>query len=214
MNIQMFGHRCLVEHFRPKSAQSAIIIPDAAQQHDTHRFGKVMAVGQGKKDGEPLPMLVKEGDIVMFQINQVMEHTQKYVLHGKNYMNLLQSEIVMKLKDPTGDISVANIEMVGDYVLLKHFFRTPQNSLLVLPETVMKESAPEFIYFKVMAAGGGFGKPVKAGDEVICNFGRLTPIFFVKRQKNGTSENEEYCYTREDWIDGLVVEERLNEVGS
>lgn len=207
MNVKMFGHRCLVEHYRPRTAQSAIIIPDAAQQHDTHRFGKVVAVGQGQKNGTPEPMLVNVGDVVMFQINQVMEHTQKYSLEGKSYMNLLQSEIVMRLKDPEGDVAVSNIEMVGDYVLLKHFFRTPEKSLLVLPETVMKESAPEFIYFKVIAAGGGFGKPVKKDDEVICNFGRLTPIFFVKRQRNGTSENEEYCYTREDWIDGVVLED-------
>jgi co-chaperonin GroES (HSP10) len=204
-----------VEHFRPVTSHSAIIIPDAAQKHDTHRFGKVVAVGQENKNGESRPLLVNVGDVVMFQINQVMEHTQKYVLNGKNYMNLLQSEIILRLKNPENDISVSNVDVVGDYILLKHFFRTSKQSLIVLPESAMRQSAPEFIYFKVMSAGTGFGKPLKVNDEVICNFGKLTPIFFVKRHKDGTSENEEYCYTREDWIDGVLVDERDDEaVGS
>ena len=212
MKIKMLGHRCLVEHFRPHSSKSSIIIPDATQQHDTHRFGKVVAVGDGvvKVDGKVniTDPLVAEGDLVMFQINQVMENTQKYVVDGKNYMNLLQTELIGRLGDG-GDVTVDNFEMLGDYIMLKHFFRQQKGSLIVLPENAMRQSAPEFIYFKVALKGTTVDIPIKVGDEVLANLGRLTPLFFVKRHADGTSENVEFCYTTKDWIDGVIQEDKL-----
>ena len=203
MNIRMFGHRCLVEHFRPRTSRSTIIIPDAAQQHDTHRFGKVAAVGNGAVKGQPpRPALVAVGDTVMFQINQVMENTQKFVLEGKSYMNLLQTELIGRLRGE--DVSVENFEMLGDYVLLKHFFRKVDGSVIILPEEVMRQSAPDFIYFRVVLKGSTVDLPLEKGDEVVANLGRLTPLFFVKRHADGTSENSEYCYTHKDWVDGVV----------
>jgi len=200
MNVKMFGFRCLVEHYRPKSSSSQIILPDAAQQADTHRMGKVVSVGTDPKKTS----VVKPGDIVMFQINSVMENTQKYVLDGRHYMNLHQGDIIGRL---TGDeVTLPNFEMVGDYVLLKHFFRE-SGSPIILPEHVMRQSTPEFIYFKVLKKGSTVTKPVEEGDEVVANLGKLTPIFFVERLKDGTSNNQEFCYTHQDWLDGKVIKD-------
>lgn len=203
MKLRMFGHRCLVEHFRPKTSKSSIVIPDAHQQQDTHRFGKVVAIGDGKqKDGTTMPTLVNIGDLVMFQINQVMENTQKYVLEGKSYMNLLQGDLIGRLSGD--DITLEAFDVLGDFVMLKHFFRQPSESRIYLPDNLIKQSAPEFIYFKILKIGGTVDKRVAVDDEVVCNLGRLTPLFFVQRNKDGTSTNQEFCYTHKDWIDGVL----------
>ena len=208
MKIRMLGHRCLVERYKPKS-ESTILIPDAAQTEATHRFGKVVAVGQGTKDGKVLPMLVQEGEVVFFQMNQVMEATQKYAREGKAYMNMLQTEVVGKLK--SGDrVAVDNVEMAGDYVLLKHFVKD-QPGRLLLPDSVIRQNAAEFIYFRVVKVGPEVTKPFKVGDEVIVNFGRLTPIFFLDgkptimpNREEAKPNTQEYAYTTQDWIDGVV----------
>lgn len=208
MNVKLFGPRCLVEFHKPKTA-SKIIIPDTAQNTDSHRMGIVRVVGDGKTKDKTLPPLVKEGDVVMFQINGMMEATQKFVLGGKHYMNLLQSELLARINGD--DVSVDNIEMLGDYVLLKHFFRQPEGSTLFLPDDAMRNSAPEFIYFRCAKKGSLVGDGFKEGDELVVNFGRLTPMFIVKRKDDGTSENQEFCYTRKDWVDGVVEAENADQ---
>jgi len=205
MNVKLFGHRCLVELHRPKST-SSIVIPDIAKNQDTHRFGIVRYVGDGKLKGkdEIREPLVKVGDVVMFQINQIMEATQTFVAEGKTCMNLLQEELIARVHGD--DLSVDSLEMLGDYILLKHFVRNQPGSTLILPENMVKQSAPEFIYFRCVKKGALLDLPVKEGDELVVNFGRLTPMFIVKRNLDGTSENQEYCYTRKDWVDGVVEE--------
>lgn len=205
MNVKLFGPRCLVEHYTPKTnGATSIVIPDTAKDttHGTHRYGKVVAVGEHDRSGNAITSLVKVGDVVLFQINQVMEHTQTYVRDGKAYMNMLQTEAIARLRN--GDsLTVDNMELLGDYVLLRHFVRD-QGSKLVLPENLTRQTATEYIYFKIMAKGRGVDLPIKEGDEVICNYGRLTPIFFL--EKNGSSvATTEYCYTTSAWIDAVVT---------
>jgi co-chaperonin GroES (HSP10) len=205
MNINLFGPRCLVEFHRIKSA-SKILIPDSAQERDSHRFGIVRYIGDGKLKGkpEPKPALVKEGDVVMFQINNIMEATQKFVLDGKTYMNLLQDELIARVIGE--DVTADNLEMLGEYALLQHFLREQIGSKLLLPDSAqMRTSSPDFIYFRCIKKGSLVDKAVNVGDEVVVNFGRLTPMFITRRNDDGTSTNLEYVYTRNDWIDGVVV---------
>lgn len=207
MSVKLFGPRCLVEFHRIKSA-SKIIIPDSAQERDSHRFGVVRYIGDGRIKGndEPKPSLVKEGDVVMFQINQIMEATQKFVLNGKHYMNLLQDELIARVVGE--DVNVDNLEMLGEYALLKHFTREQAGSTLVLPESSqMRTSAPDFIYFRCIKKGELVDKAITEGAEVVVNFGRLTPMFITRRNEaDGSTVNLEYVYTRNDWIDGVVEE--------
>lgn len=205
MNVKLFGHRCLVEFYRPKTA-SKIIIPDSAQNTDTHRLGIVRFVGDGVVKGKdaPEPALVKEGDVVMFQINGMMEATQKFVLDGKHYMNLLQGDLIARINGE--DLTAENMEMLGDYVLLKHFVRQQPGSTLFLPDNAVRQSAPDFIYFRCVKKSATVDLAVEPGNEVVVNFGRLTPMFIVKRNDDGTTENQEFCYTRKEWVDGVVEE--------
>jgi co-chaperonin GroES (HSP10) len=205
MNVKLFGHRCLVEFYRPKTA-SKIIIPDSAQNTDTHRLGIVRFVGDGVLKGKatPEPALVKPGDVVMFQINGMMEATQKFVLDGKHYMNLLQGDLIARINGE--DLTAENMEMLGDYVLLKHFVRQQPGSTLFLPDNAVRQSAPDFIYFRCVKKSTTVDLAVEIGNEVVVNFGRLTPMFIVKRNDDGTTENQEFCYTRKEWVDGVVEE--------
>jgi hypothetical protein len=104
------------------------------------------------------------------------------------------------------ELCVENIEVLGDYVLLKHFIRQQPGSMLFLPDAVVRQSAPDFIYFKCLAKGSTVDEGFELDDELIVNFGRLTPLFIVKHNPDGTSENQEYCYTRKEWVDGIVTE--------
>lgn len=184
-------------------AKSKILIPDSAQEKDSHRFGIVRYIGDGRVKGktEPKPSLVKEGDLVMFQINNIMEATQKYVLNGKHYMNLLQDELIARVVGE--DVDVDNLEMLGEYALLQHFMREQEGSNIILPNTAqMRTSAPDFIYFRCLKKGSLVDSAIQDGQEVIVNFGRLTPMFIEREGKT-----LEYVYTRNDWIDGIVTPE-------
>jgi len=203
MNVKLFGKRVLVEFHRPKT-DSKIIIPDVAQNRDSHRLGIVRFIGDGrvKNKPEPVPSLVKEGDVVMFQLNGIMEATQKFVLDGKHYMNVVEDDLIARINGD--DLSVENLEMLGDYVLLKHFIRQQPGSTLFLPDSAVRQSAPDFIYFRCVQKGTTVDLPFSNGDELVVNFGRLTPMFIVKRKADGTSENLEFAYTRKEWVDGVV----------
>jgi len=202
MNVKLFGHRCLVEYYKPASS-SVIIIPDAAGKYDTHRMGTVRYVGDGKiKNDKVVPSLVNPGDIVLFQINQVMVASQNYRLAGKHCLNLHQEDLIARVHGD--DLSVDNLEMLGDYLLLKHFIRHDAESKIYLPDNIVKESAPDFIYFRCAKKGSGIGSLFAVGDELVVNFGRLTPLFMIQRNSDGTSKNQEFCYTRKDWVDGVV----------
>ena len=66
-NIRPLHDRVLVERIEvEEKTESGIIIPDSAKEKA--QTGKVIAVGQGKKDkqGNRIEMDVKKGDIVFF----------------------------------------------------------------------------------------------------------------------------------------------------
>ena len=84
--IRPLSDRVLVE---PQEAQtktaSGIYIPDSAQEKPQQ--GKVIAVGQGKKDE---PMEVKEGDVVLYGKYAGTEVT----FEDKKYLIVKQSDIL------------------------------------------------------------------------------------------------------------------------
>ena len=86
INIKPLADRVLIE---PASAEEktagGIIIPDTAKEKPQR--GKVVAVGQGKKDE---PMTVKEGDMVLYGKYAGTELTHE----GKDYLIMRESDIV------------------------------------------------------------------------------------------------------------------------
>ncbi len=70
-----------------EKTSSGIIIPDSAKEKP--QKGKVVAVGDGKKDE---PMTVKEGDIVIYGKYAGTEIT----VDGKDYLIMREEDILMK----------------------------------------------------------------------------------------------------------------------
>jgi chaperonin GroES len=89
MNIKPLADRVLVE---PKEAEtktaSGLYIPDTAKEKP--QAGKVIAVGNGKKDE---PMELKEGDNILYGKYAGTEIT----IDGKNYLIMRQSDVLAVL---------------------------------------------------------------------------------------------------------------------
>jgi len=86
MNVKPLADRVLVEPAQAETTTaSGIIIPDTAQEKP--QKGKVVAVGNGKKDE---PMTVKVGDNVLYGKYSGTE----LKFEGKDYMIMRESDIL------------------------------------------------------------------------------------------------------------------------
>lgn len=88
--IRPLGDRVLVEAIaREEKTASGIVLPDTAKEKPQE--GKVVAVGSGtlNKDGQRVPLEVKEGDRVLFSKYAGTEI--KY--DGKEYLIMKESDI-------------------------------------------------------------------------------------------------------------------------
>jgi len=211
--IKVFGHRALLEWWKPE-ASSCIIQPDISGKHDVLRWGKVSAVGDGKLtfstreqlagrgfSAEVIPSLVNEGDRVCFEINDMIKHTQVYKRwrDKKDMIQLYQTDLIGCLSGDT--VSLENFQILGDFVLVKPELRGT-GSAIVLPSSV--EKAPEFVYYKVVQIGSRVDLDINEGDEIIINHGKINVLVFNHRDAQGGSVNDEYGYVIKDYIHGVV----------
>lgn len=191
--FNLFGDRVLVA--RAVTKQGSIIIPQSAGE-EMHRLGRVVSTGNGKRPGsKDVEMYVKEGDLVWFQTNAVMQSAQMYELEGEILMNLVQSEIIARV--PTNEITYDNFDVLGDWLLVKPFMKQPPKAKILLPENVKQAMA---IYFRVEKMGHLVDLPVKKGDEVVLVHGRAQP-FDLQR--------EDYAYVHKSFVHGVVEESRI-----
>ena len=92
MKLKPLGDRLIVERIEEDVQKSAggIIIPDTAKEKPQR--GKVIAVGDGKKDddGKRIPMDVAEGDVIVFgkySGSEVKIGTDEYlIMHESDIM--------------------------------------------------------------------------------------------------------------------------------
>jgi co-chaperonin GroES (HSP10) len=192
----------MVEYYRV-TGNTRIIIPEIAKNSDLHRTGIVRFVGNGKlyNSNEIKKPLVQPGDVVLFQVNDFMVATQRYVLDGKEYMQMSQDELIAKLTDPS-NISVDNLEMLGDYVLIEPSLKE-QDRRIILPELSSADEKSSFIKLHCVKIGSTVDLDIKIGDELIVNFAKLNPLFISTETKDGFV-NKEYAYIRKEWINGVV----------
>jgi len=97
-SIQPLGERVLVEPFEQDQLKSGndagIIIPETAEQEKPQQ-GKVVAVGEGKRDenGELIPMQVKEGDKIIFSKfgydTVTVDDAEYYILKEDNILAVI-----------------------------------------------------------------------------------------------------------------------------
>jgi chaperonin GroES len=88
--LKPIGDRVVIELMEQETEKvGSIYVPDTAKEKPQQ--GKVISVGQGKRDGKDLvPMTVKVGDTVLFNKYGGME-----VKHdGKDYLILSESDIL------------------------------------------------------------------------------------------------------------------------
>ncbi len=90
MALKPIGDRVVIELIEQEAEKvGSIFVPDTAKEKPQQ--GKIIAVGQGRRDGKDLiPMTVKAGDTVLFSKYGGME-----VKHdGKDYLILSESDIL------------------------------------------------------------------------------------------------------------------------
>lgn len=203
MSIQLFGHRVLLKYEKPKET-GRIHIPDVAGKHDLHRMGRVKVVGNGKVKNmvtntmETKESLVKEGDLVMFQINDVMKWAQVYRHMHDDLIHMPQVELLARINGDTPEIEV--FEILGDYVLVVPEVRSEAKTI-VLPDTI---KSPDMIHYTVVKIGSTVDLPIAVGQEVICNHGRINPIFIPVKQSDGPPIQMEYGYVHKDFVHGAL----------
>lgn len=94
MDLQPLGDRVIIERIEEAEQKSAggIIIPDTAKEKP--QMGKVIAVGEGRKDddGKRIPVDVAVGDTVFFGKYAGTE----LKIDGKEYLIMHESDIIAK----------------------------------------------------------------------------------------------------------------------
>jgi co-chaperonin GroES (HSP10) len=170
-NFKLFGDRVLVEQVKAK--QGTIYVPE--NEYDLSRIGK-------------------EGDLVYFQTNMVMQSNLMYDMGTEIYMNLMQGEIIAKLD--SNDITLDGFHVIGDWVLCKPFLKDAPVGI-VLPEASKKAMA---VYFRLIDKGSTVDLPIEKGDELVLTHGRAQP-FQIQR--------EDYVYIHKNEIHGIVEESRI-----
>jgi co-chaperonin GroES (HSP10) len=205
MSIQLFGHRVLLKYEKLKEASiGGIVIPDVAGKHDLHRTGRVQFLGNGrvfdpyKKQTEVIPSLVRVGDLVMFQINDVMRWAQIYRHLEDDMLHMLQTELIARINGE--QVNLATFEILGDYVLVKPEVRQPK-SKIVMPDTIKQA---EMIHYTAIQKGSTVDLPFEEDQEIICNHGRVNPIFIPVHLPDGTAKQEEFGYVFKDFVHGVV----------
>jgi len=204
MSIRLFGNRVLLKYEKLKETSSGgIVIPDVIGKHDLHRTGRVKFIGDGrvfnphKKQIEVIPSLVRVGDLVMFQINDVMRWAQIYRHLEDDMLHLLQTELIARINST--EIDLAAFEILGDYVLVKPEVRQPKGKI-VLPDTIQQA---EMIHYTAIQKGSTVDLPFEVNQEIICNHGRVNPIFIPVHQPDGMIKQEEFGYIFKDFVHGV-----------
>lgn len=208
MSIHLFGHRVLLKYEKPKELNSRIVIPDVAGKNDLNRMGRVAVVGDGRTvnhatgQKEQKQSLVKEGDLVMFQINDVMKWAQTFRHLKDDFLHVLQEELIARINGDS--VNLDTFEILGSYVLVKpEVRRMVGDGTIVLPDTIR---AAEMIHYTAIQKGSTVDAPFEPGQEIICNHARVNPIFIPVRQKDKSYKQEEFGYIFKDFVVGVDQE--------
>lgn len=207
MSIRLFGPRVLLKYEKPKET-SNIMLPDITGQHDLHRFGRVKFVGDGdyrdpltkqQRHDDPL---VKEGELVMFQINDVMRWAQVYRYLEDNMLHVLQGELIGRINGES--VNLDTFEILGNFVLVKPELRKT-DCAIIRPDTIARTT--ESVTYTVVQLGSLVNLPIEVGQEIIINHGRVNCIYIMTK-KSGINPPEykqvEYGYVFKDFVHGMV----------
>ncbi len=97
IDIRPMQDRVLIKEIgagdRTKKTASGIIVPDSASEDRGAKQGTVVAVGPGRyQEGKLIPMMVKEGEEVLFEWGTKIKHD------GQDYYIIAESSILAVVK--------------------------------------------------------------------------------------------------------------------
>lgn len=198
-NIKLIGPRVLLSFVPPKERVGRIWLPNVAGNLDTHRMGVVEVIGADCK-------LVKLGQTVVFQINDVMKWAQVYKRLADDkaeLIHVLESELIGTIDGPV--ITPETFHVLGDFVLVKaEIHRAASN--IVVPDDA--KVSPDMIHYRLVGQGQTAGIPAKTGQEILINHGRISSLFMqTKHERRDEMVNIEFGYTLKDWVCGVVEED-------
>lgn len=201
ISIKLFGDRVLLDYVPTKPG--AIHIPERARNRDIHRVGKVIAVGDGQWSNKAaIPMVVKKGDIVYFQTNELIAASNGInwrSADGKETMFLvmLQGDLIAKVNTEASDegvsetdVSVETFDPIGKWCLLKPTLR--QEGTIIIPANAKDGTS---FQFHVVKKGPLVTLPIEVGNEVSLRMDRCNLVLINR---------EEYAYIDEQYITGVI----------
>lgn len=166
--LRILGERVAVERV-DETYKTKLIIPEAVNL--TRMIGKVVAVGDGKVkfhngDRKVMKMVVREDDLILFQMNSIQEANAQFYDPKKKPMYILnQGDCIARLKSTT--ISVDDVEMLGCWCLVDPYIDKPESGILI-PDTVdpVYSGMPRF---KLLKKSADFDIPdIEVGQELVC----------------------------------------------
>lgn len=205
--IKMFGHRVLLEKYKP-AGEGKIVIPDSAGEADSHRLGKVRVVGDGhdRINDKHYDTLVKEGQIVMFQVDDTMA----FNLTWRDEKDLLlvhmhQGDLIARINGSV--VTNESFEVLGDFILLR--WELQHDSPIILPDSSKQKAThtPDMFKFYVEQKGSTVDYPLEIGDEVICLNGRMN-VIFIEDPIQGRLER---AYILKQHVCGMVPKKAASE---
>ncbi len=167
-DFKIIGDKICIKNIEEEITGS-IILPE--KRSKIYAIGTVHKVGDGYRRAlkQQIKMFLKEGDTVLYQINPMMATNNLYKRDNNEYLILMQSEFLFKLKEKS--ISIENIEVVGDWILLEAF-QDVENTL-ILPESY--NTFELGLRYKALQVGCNIDF-IKEGQEVIPEKNRLGAI--------------------------------------
>jgi len=193
IKVRLFGDRVLLDHVPTKPG--SIYIPDRARNRDIHRLGKVISVGDGQWNGKaPIPMVVKDGDLVYFQTNELIAASNGINWVGADgketiYLVMLQGDLIAKVTD-ADNVTADTFDPIGKWCLLQP--KLNEQGKIIIPENA--KSGASF-KFHVVKKGPLVTLPIEPGNEVSLRLDRCNLIVLNK---------VEYAYIDEQYITGVV----------
>lgn len=177
MEHKIFGPRVFVEVLEEKYEGLQIIISQS--MNINHKIGRVIAVGNGRNpDGSETDVsFLNEGDILMFQANDVMMANSNYVFDGKNCLALHVNEMIAKVESDV--VTEDTFHILGKWVLLEgHIVPTMETSLVLPEQDTQQMTQTAWVRFSVKQVGQTAANdlPIEPGDELILDRTRINSI--------------------------------------
>lgn len=192
-NIKLYGERVALMPVE-EDYSGSIQLPDGTNSTLGHELGKIKAVGDCRVKDEQRPIFVNAGDVVLFQMNQMLAGQCLYRWQNKHlFMVLLQSDMIARLKSTK--ITLEGFEILGNWILLEPF-ATPKievNGAILIPDNVQNSKDR----LRVIQLGSTVDLDVKVGDEVVPAKNRCNPIRI---------DGDDYVYIDKSSLAGVISE--------